>query len=284
MSDAEVAATAEAAAEVDVDAAPPACFGLADEMGPRHTPWHRHRRHQILYALTGSLKLEVTEAQWLLPPQRAAFIPAGCEHRVRCQRSAALRTVYLDTATFAAGEDAAAPAPVPVIAAGTCVFSVTSLAREMLLYAMRWGPLRSADDRASEILADAFFSALALLSREWIRADAGLRLPRPRSPDLSRACEHALADLAAASMARAARAAAVSPRTLARRFRDETQMSWRSFLRTARVLRAMELLAEPGARVTEVALSVGFDNPGAFSTSFRALTGESPSSYQRRFI
>lgn len=250
---------------VDVDAAPAPSFGLADELGERDTGWHVHNRHQILYAIAGSLHLESEAAQWLLPPQRAAFIPARARHRVRCRTRVALRTVYLDAG--AAGLPQAA-----------CVFAVTALAREMILHAMRWGPLRSTDDA----LAQSYFDTLALLSREWIRADAGLRLPRPRSPDLTRAFEYALAHLDTASMEEAARAAAVSPRTLARRFQSETQMSWRSFLRTARVLRGMELLAQPGTNVTETALAVGFENLAAFSTCFRELTGESPSEYQKR--
>jgi AraC-like DNA-binding protein len=250
---------------VDVDAAPAPSFGLADDFGERDTGWHDHNRHQILYAVAGSLHLEIEAAQWLLPPQRAAFIPARAPHRVRCRTRVALRTVYLDAGAAGLAESA-------------CVFAVTPLAREMILHAMRWGPQGVAD----ETVARSFFETLALLAREWLRADAGLRLPRPKSPDLARAFEYALAHLDTASMDEAARAAAVSPRTLARRFQSETQMSWRSFLRTARVLRGMELLAQPGTNVTETALAVGFENLAAFSTCFRELTSESPSEYQKR--
>lgn len=184
---------------------------------------------------------------------------------MRCRTRVALRTVYLDAGAAGLAESA-------------CVFAVTPLAREMILHAMRWGPQGVAD----ETVARSFFETLALLAREWLRADAGLRLPRPKSPDLARAFEYALAHLDTASMDEAARAAAVSPRTLARRFQSETQMSWRSFLRTARVLRGMELLAQPGTNVTETALAVGFENLAAFSTCFRELTSESPSEYQKR--
>jgi AraC-like DNA-binding protein len=264
--------THEHAGVVDVDAAPAPSFGLADDFGERDTGWHQHNRHQLLYAVTGSLHLEVDGAQWLLPPQRAAFIPARTTHRVRCQTRVALRTVYLDAGATG-------------LPATTCVFAVTPLAREMILHAMRWGPHDSAGDGPGEDdgdVARAYFHTLALLARGWIRADAGLRLPRPQSPDLTRAFEYALAHLETASMDEAARAAAVSPRTLARRFQSETQMSWRSFLRTARVLRGMELLAQPGTNVTETALAVGFESLAAFSTCFRELTGESPSEYQKR--
>jgi AraC-like DNA-binding protein/mannose-6-phosphate isomerase-like protein (cupin superfamily) len=274
--------THEHAGVVDVDTASAPSFGLADDFGERDTGWHQHNRHQLLYAVAGSLHLEVEGAQWLLPPQRAAFIPVRATHRVRCQTRVALRTVYLDARATGLSET-------------TCVFAVTPLAREMILHAMRWGPNDGAaghgsaepgepgdDAIVAQGVAQAYFHTLALLAREWIRADAGLRLPRPQSPDLTRAFEYALAHLETASMDEAARAAAVSSRTLARRFQSETQMSWRSFLRTARVLRGMELLAQPGTNVTETALAVGFESLAAFSTCFRELTGESPSEYQKR--
>jgi AraC-like DNA-binding protein/mannose-6-phosphate isomerase-like protein (cupin superfamily) len=258
---------------VDVDGAPAPSFGLADEFGAGETGWHAHNRHQILYAMSGALHLEVARAQWLLPPQRAAFIPAGASHRVRCRTRVVLRTAYLqpdESLAALAGRDC-------------CVFTVTPLARELLVNAVRWGPRWNQDVLPDEaVVVRSYFTTLALLAREWIRADVALCLPRPRSPDLARACDHVLAHLDSASMAQAARAAGVSERTLARRFQHETEMSWRAFLRTARILRAMELLAQPGTNVTETALAVGFENLGAFSKSFRVMTGETPSAYQRR--
>jgi AraC family transcriptional regulator len=47
-------------------------------------------------------------------------------------------------------------------------------------------------------------------------------------------------------------------------------------------MRATELLAEEGARVTGVALAVGFESPAAFSRAFEAFLGESPRDYRAR--
>ena len=253
---------------VDVDAAPAPSFGLAVELdGFSDSGSHHHDRHQILYACRGALHLEVAGAQWLLPSRRAAIIPADTVHRVVCRTSVSLRTVYLARDQLEGQE--------------CCVFTVSPLAREMMLHAMRWGPEWNPRD---EPVAASFFTTLALLAREWITADPALRLPRPESEELRRAFDHALAHLADVSMEQAAKAAAVSPRTLARRFQRETSMSWRTFLRTARVLRAMDFLAQPGTQVTRCAFDVGFESLGAFSKAFRDLTGETPSGYQKRVL
>lgn len=45
----------------------------------------------------------------------------------------------------------------------------------------------------------------------------------------------------------------------------------------------MELLRETDGSVTEICFEVGFGSLGTFSRTFRAVVGESPSSYRARF-
>lgn len=254
---------------LDIDAVRAPGFGLVSQL-PAHydSGWHRHGKHQLLYAAEGTMHLDADRSQWLFPPQRAAWIPAGLEHRVRAERPVALCTAYLAPAICAARE-----------AGSCCVFVVPAVAREMILYGARWGPDRDPD----EAVANRFFDALAALCGEWARATRPWRLPVAETPALQRAMDHALAHLdQAPALEDAARAAGVSPRTLARRFADEAQTTWRAFLLTARMLRAMELLAEKGAQVTATAYAVGFESVGAFSNAFKLFAGESPREYRGR--
>jgi AraC-like DNA-binding protein len=252
---------------VDVDAVSLPAFGLEDDYGPLVSAWHSHKKHQLLYAASGTLQLEVEGSQWLLPPQRAAWIGARLRHRVRALTRVALRTVYLSPRLHRAMPTACV------------VFAATPLAREMILYAMRWGPARRADDKA----ARAFFTALAVLACEWAESALPFRLPTAQSPELGRAMQYAIEELAGApTVEEAARRAGLSTRTLGRRFAEEAQTSWRQFLHHARMMRAMELLAGPGARVTDAALAVGFESPGAFTRAFEEFTGEKPKDYRRR--
>lgn len=251
---------------IDVDSAPAAAFGLAEDLTDVTSPWHSHRMHQVLYAVSGTMHLTAEGAQWLLPPQRAAWISAGISHRVQA-RAIALRTVYL------------APALVPAPAGGCCVFPVEPLAREMLLYATRWGPARPPGDP----VAEPFFLTLAGLCSGWAAQSLPWRLPVAETPELALAMAYALSELGGQpTLEEAARAAGLSPRTLARRFQAEAATSWRAFLGDARMLKAMEILAAPGARVTDAALDVGFESLGAFTRAFQRFTGELPSAYRRR--
>jgi transcriptional regulator GlxA family with amidase domain len=118
------------------------------------------------------------------------------------------------------------------------VFVIEPLAREMLLYSTRWGPERVLKDA----LADSFLGTLAHLLSEWASAARDWRLPRARTPELERAIAYTLKHLGEPiSFEDAARAARLSGRTLARRFEEEAQTTWRRFLHDARMLRAMDL-------------------------------------------
>jgi AraC-like DNA-binding protein len=255
-----------ASRRVDVDAVTESGFGLAEEVQNTNSgAWHAHAKHQLLYASEGSLILSVATRRWILPPQRAAWIEAGTQHAVTSTTGASLRTVYL--AKSLASESHV-----------DCrVFAVTPLAREMILFAMRWGP-----DGERSKTRSAFFEALAGLALEWMKAEKPYHLPAAQTPELARAMRFIDAHLDSATVEATAKAARLSVRTLTRRFDAEAQMSFRDYLQAARMMRAMELLARAGASVTQTAYEVGFKSLGAFTTAFRERCGETPTEYRAR--
>lgn len=256
---------------LDVDAAPAQAFGLSDDHAPFIGHPHTHQRHQLLYTAAGTLHLYVGDQRWMLPPQRAAWIGGGVVHRVDAPGAVALRTVYFSSAFFA-------QAKIDPPQADCGVFAVDTLARELITLAMRW-PAQTPLDA----LGLHTFGTLAGLTRRWMQDALPWHLPTPRSATLARAMQFALGRLdEPLDQARVARAAGVSTRSLSRRFADEAGMPWRRFLHTARMLRAMELLALPEARVGEVALAVGFTSFAGFTHAFTRFAGQSPSTFRQR--
>lgn len=77
-----------------------------------------------------------------------------------------------------------------------------------------------------------------------------------------------------------ARGVGMSAGHFSRRFRDAYGEPPYSYLMTRRVERAMALLRQGDASVTEVCFAVGFSSLGTFSTRFRELVGMSPSTYR----
>ncbi len=77
--------------------------------------------------------------------------------------------------------------------------------------------------------------------------------------------------------------AATSPRTFARRFRQQTGTTPLQWILTARVNRAQERLETGDESVEEVAKLAGFEAPVTFRTRFQQIVGLSPAAYRRRF-
>jgi AraC-like DNA-binding protein len=237
-------------------------FGAAFHSGSLTFPGH-----YLIYAFTGAFQLEVEGVRWLLPPQRAAWVSGQVPFQLSAERPGTTTSVLF------------APSAIPRPAFDCRVFAVSTLAREMLSYAVRWGPDRDEQDT----IADTFFRALAAVCSELAAYPDLFWLPCARSPELRQALDYTLTHLNdKPTFAEVARAVHVSERTLARRFVAETGMTWSQFAHRARMLQAMELLVAPDITVIEVVDAVGFLSVSAFTHAFRAFTGETPSSYRKR--
>jgi AraC-like DNA-binding protein len=228
--------------------------------------WRSCEHHQLVQVRSGACRVELDGAAWYLFVGRSAWVRAGARHRLVSDDGATLTTVSFTTSTFE-GE-------LPMCA----VFRTPTLMREMMAYALRWRFVESGDERAER-----FFGTLADVCAEQVDAADDFRLARPASLPVARAIEWALSHLAQASVDAMATEAGVSPRTLTRRFRRETGMTAGRYVHTARMLRAMEMLAAPEARVGEVAAVVGFDSLSAFSHAFREFCGESPRDFRASY-
>jgi len=80
-----------------------------------------------------------------------------------------------------------------------------------------------------------------------------------------------------------ARHAAVSPRTFARRFREETGTTPLQWLLSQRVLEARRLLEDSDIPVEEVAWRSGFGNAASLRDHFRRATATTPTAYRSSF-
>ena len=76
---------------------------------------------------------------------------------------------------------------------------------------------------------------------------------------------------------------AMSPRTFARRFRDEVGTTPHAWITTRRVMRAEELLEATDHPVERIAAEVGFGNAAALRHHFVRARGVSPQDYRRTF-
>src|SRR5579872_2816491 len=58
-------------------------------------PLHFHDRDQLVYASRGVMTVRTRNGTWVVPPQRAVWIPAEVPHTITMSGWVAMRTLYL---------------------------------------------------------------------------------------------------------------------------------------------------------------------------------------------
>ncbi len=220
-----------------------------------HIEGHAHAEHQIIHAINGVMRVMAHGATWIVPPGRGLWVPANVSHEIRCINRIEMRTVYIS------GNH-------PAIHQVVKVIGVSPLMREVMV--------RLAEDRQE--LQVPHLTALLLVEIAAMNVEP-FRLPCPLDARIARLCL-LLRDHPSdrRSLTEWAKFLGLSPRSLMRRIRSETGMSFRELRRQARVMVAIERLAL-GHSVTAVAMDVGFDSPSAFTYAFRVITGTTPRKY-----
>lgn len=221
---------------------------------------HAHGEHQIVHASSGIMRVMTDAAAWIVPRGRALWMPARTVHWIACVTDVSMRTVYLQPS-------AALKTP-----QSCAVWAVTGLMREVMLRLVEG----AVSDAQRALL-------VALLVSEIEAADqVPLNLPMPRDRRLRRVTE---ALQAAPGDNRTledwARLAGAAPRTLIRLFHKETGLGFREWRRQARLMAALERLAQREP-VTTVALDLGYASPSAFIQAFREVLGVTPARYFER--
>ena len=187
---------------------------------------HRHRRAQLVWATEGVMTVTAAEAAWIVPPQRALWIPAGIVHSIRMSGTVAMRTLYIEP-------DAAHALP------KDCkIVLMTGLLRELVLEAVRAPLDEDRNGRMSHVEA-LILDEIGTLSAET------LSLPMPRDRRLRTICEALLNEPGRQeTLEQWSDKAGASSRTLARLFAGETGMRFVDWRRQARLAAALVRLVE----------------------------------------
>lgn len=219
---------------------------------------HAHERDQLLYAISGIMRLRTEREAWIVPPDGAVYIPAGTSHSVSMHGDVDMRTLYIDM--IAAHKR---PHALSVVA-------VSNLLRELIL-ALSEEPVVYDSDSRGDLIA-------RMIEQEIGRArELSLHVPLPKDSRLQRLCAELLADPSdRRTLDEWSEIAGASPRTLARLFERDLGMSFNQWRQRIRFHNALEALScgEPISRVAE---QHGYRSASAFSAAFRKVMGTPPS-------
>lgn len=228
-------------------------------------PLHTHDEGQLTYAASGMVQVHTDAGVWLVPPQLAAWIPAGTPHRLDILTDAELRTMlWPSSALESSFSDSRLKR--------AFVLRVTPLLRALLDDLVGINPV----SEKVELIARLMLHELTAID------DAPTFLPLPTSLAARRVADVALADLRnELGLDEIAFRAATSVRTASRLFPKETGMTLKAWRQRARIVRAIEQLAQ-GHAPSKVAHDTGFASTAAFSHAFRQVTSRTPGDFVER--
>lgn len=243
----------------NIDPTRPLVVSAAEVPDAHFIPMHHHPRGQLLYAVSGAMRVRVGASGWIVSPRTGVWVPCGMPHQVEAGASVSYRSVFVNPA---AAQAISHRGPI----------SIDALTREIILEAATFGAHYrpdSAESRLIEVLHDRLRRVSA----------AALPIPLPGDARTRRICDALLAHPADyRNLETWGHLVGASARTIARLFVRETGMTFSAWVRHMRLSLALDRLIQ-GDSVTTVALDLGYASPSAFCAMFRRMLGSSPGRY-----
>lgn len=222
---------------------------------------HSHAGAQFLYAASGSMKITLDVGHWIIPPQRAVWLPPSYPHLVASIGPVKMRTLYIRADACPSG----APGVPRMI-------GISPLLRELVLRTIRIPFDYDEQGQDARIIA-------ALLGEiDWTPLNP-VSLPPLHDKRLQRMEEMLMrAPDDRSTLDQWAERLEVSPRTLTRLFRREAHLSFQAWRDQIRAFAALPLIAERRP-LAEIAENLGYETAWSFTSMFKRVTGEVPSRY-----
>jgi len=229
---------------------------------------HAHREAQLVFAAEGLMQVETPKGRWLVPPDRAVWVPARLGHAIDVLADIEMRSIYFQprwlATCYAGGE-----------LKSEFVVRVHPLLRELVLALFD----DQSDSERVMLLAEVVVGELARAG------DATTFMPMPADPKARMIAELLLQHPADdRDLDALARAVGVSGRTVSRLFPLETRLTFKVWRQRARIIGAIEMLGRPRQSIKRVATRLGFSSTAAFSFAFRQVTGQTPTAFLSRRV
>jgi AraC-like DNA-binding protein len=213
----------------------------------------------LLFVADGMVSIASGGMLWGLWPQRALWVPASADYQIHSRGDAEIVELALDSEIE--------------LPPSNRLIEISPLFRELIIEAGRQ-MAELCDGFEQDCIQGLIISRLRTAPG---RRNAGVRLPADSR--LRRICNAIIADPSDnRTIDDWAVDIGMSRRTLTRRFREETGLSFSIWRQQARLQEAVTRL-EQGQPITTIAFDIGYESPGSFSTAFRQTFGITPSRF-----
>ena len=221
---------------------------------------HSHKRGQLIFVLSGSMRVETEGGLWITTPGRACWIPGGVEHRVIYTKASKARAAYIHE-RFA-----------DRLPNKCCVLQLSGLLRELVITAVDMGWTYDEDGPAGRVMQ-------VLIDQISRQVETPVFLPEGKDSRLRRLTALLYENPGdTRSLEDWCQLVGASARTLTRLFLNETGMTFSAWRQQLCLIRALEMMEE-GHSVTRIAFALGYGSTSSFSAMFTRAMGEPPTVY-----
>lgn len=263
-----------------------------DRYTARTVPWHWHRTVELFYLQSGVLEYTTPHGSWVFPAGSGGLVNSNVLHtsRVRSSCESAIQLVQLFDPALLSGWHGSRMERrylLPLTTSGVELIPLfpddpaqaavlTQIQQALALCETDWGY----EFRLREALSGIWLALVALaqpkLERNRVKHDCNETLKQM----MVYLQEHMQEPLRVEQVAQAAH---ISKRTCFRLFQETLHLTPLDYLRSCRLQKACQLLAQSDEPMTQIAERCGLGSSSYFSQVFRAAMGCSPSEYRKHW-
>jgi AraC-like DNA-binding protein/quercetin dioxygenase-like cupin family protein len=253
----------------EIDKKPNTVF-VMHEKSEKLIPLHKHKKGQLSYVEGGLAYVVVDTKTLVVPPRHYFWIPKGVPHIVKVGHSATVfRSLY-----FYSTDDDSDP-----FYSQLGIYPASELLIQMIAHTERWdGRHISSSDKSFQ-----FLTALKNLLPQLQNHSLPIHLPTTDDERLNKILKYLERSIEEKhSLSSVAARFNLSERTMSRLFQANLNVSFLQYLKSLRIIKALEMLLKTKKTISEIGYSVGYDSLGAFSNSFYMFTKLRPSDLRKK--
>ena len=239
------------------------------EKSEKLIPLHSHTKGQLSYVEGGIAYITIDYKTYVVPARHYFWIPQGMEHILRIAYSATvLRSLY-----FYAHDDATHP-----FYGKLGIYPASELLIQMINYTERWDGrhVRQQDENFE------FLIALKKLLPQHSNKALPIILPTTDDEQMLKIIKYLEKHMGERhTLQSISNHFNLSERSMSRLFQSTVQLSFLQFLKTLRMVKAIELILKTGKPISDIAYEVGYATISSFSDAFQELTGARPTDFRK---
>jgi AraC-like DNA-binding protein len=242
------------------------------EKSEKLIPLHKHAKGQLSYVEGGLAYITTQNKTYVVPARHYFWIPQGMVHELEVSSSGTvLQSLY-----FYSTDDHSQD-----FYGNLGIYPASELLIQMIKYTERWdGRHVSGKDSNFEFLV-----ALKKLLPTLNKVSLPIILPKTNHELMQKIIKYLEKNIGnRLVMGEVSKRFAISERSLSRLFRSTLQISFLQYVKTLRMVTAIELIMKTSKPISEIAYSVGYSAVGPFSDAFCDFTLSRPSDFRKNIL